>query len=265
MWVVCILTPFTQTADHPPKMDTPPAHFTILGERCTGTHFLQYAVVNNFPGIQYIKGEKHFFGNREFRENDSSPPENGSLHEIQMRQVDRIPPHELAVIMIVRDPVEWVDSFYKRKHHVPPEIRNSIHSFLNTEFYSIYEEPPKKGAEILEDRDWRTKERYRNLFALRAGKHAYMLEEVPKRFPHSILIKYEDLRDHYEETLSRIRDRFGWKPRYAEFAKITQYKGTFHAVYEKKPILLSREIQKSIWNSVDIAQETQLGYTPSEE
>jgi hypothetical protein len=35
--------------------------FTILGERCSGTHFLQYSILDNFE-IRYLNLNKHFFG-----------------------------------------------------------------------------------------------------------------------------------------------------------------------------------------------------------
>jgi hypothetical protein len=39
--------------------------FTILGERCSGTHYLQYGMLFNFE-IEYVRGEKHFYVNNSF-------------------------------------------------------------------------------------------------------------------------------------------------------------------------------------------------------
>ena len=251
-------------------------YFTILGERCSGTHFLQHAILQNFH-LSYVKGEKHFFGNREFRnllrQTDSANSLNGfasgvldksgnlaqfttasppqifesqgvaesvgrsksaifgrdevsyenttasppqifesrtkmSLHEKQMYQIDAIPPNEILTICIVRDPVEWIDSFFKRKHHVPPENREPIERFLSSEFYSIYEEPPKKGEEIMEDRNWQTKERYRDLFELRRLKCQYLCDATNHTAGRYFFLRYEDLRDHYESTLETIQTQF---------------------------------------------------------
>ena len=240
-------------------------YFTILGERCSGTHFLQHAILQNFH-VEYSKGEKHFFGNREFRDTIHVPFDEMSLHEKQMRDVDRIPPGQLLTICIVRDPVEWIDSFYKRKHHVPPENREPIGRFLSCEFYSIYEEAPKKHMEIMEDRNWLTKERYANLFELRRMKNEYLHDKVSgdttNRF---FFLRYEDLRDDYENTLEIIQNRFLLRRKYPlmTFVKTPKYKGTYHSLYEKKPVLLSAEMQTYIWDNVDREQESRMGYFPT--
>jgi len=239
-------------------------YFTILGERCSGTHFLQHAILQNFH-ISYVKGEKHFFGNREFRDTLEIIPEQMSLHEKQMIHIDSIPPSELLTICIVRDPVEWVDSFFKRKHHVPPENREPIERFLSCEFYSIYEEPPKKHMEIMEDRNWLTKERYRNLFELRRMKNKYLLDKVSSDTTNRFFfLRYEDLRDNYENTLENIQKQFHLYLKYPllPFVKTPKYKGTFHALYEKKPVLLPDNIRAHIWDNVDIEQESSIGYFP---
>jgi len=109
-------------------------YFTILGERNSGTHFLQYAMLRNFQFKKYMKGTKHFFG---FDENTC---------------YDEVPLEELLFLCIVRDPIEWLDSFFKRLHFVPKENRQSIKPFLTNEFYSVYDDEKRNGQEIMEDR-----------------------------------------------------------------------------------------------------------------
>jgi hypothetical protein len=236
-------------------------YFTIFGERCSGTHFLQHSILSNFH-IQYIKGEKHFFGNKEFRDalDITQSPNELTLFEQKMCEFDSIDTEELLVFAIVRDPVEWLDSFYKRGHHVPPENRHSYERFVSCEFYSMYDDGPKKNQEIMEDRHWKTKERYRNIFELRYWKNRYMLEEMPKKYVHFYLIKYEHLRDNYEETLEHIRKRFGLRRKTDTYNRIIKYKGTYNALYEKKPILLTDAQQRDIWSNINIKQENTLGY-----
>lgn len=240
-------------------------YFTILGERCSGTHFLQHAILQNFH-LSYIKGEKHFFGNREFREKGHT--EGLSLHEKQMYERDCIPANELLTICIVRDPVEWMDSFYKRKHHVPPENREPIDRFLSCEFYSIYEEPPKKDKEIMEDRNWQTKERYRDLFELRKLKCQYLCDTTKHTTGRYFFLRYEDLRDHYDTTLEAIQTQFQLRRKCADsnepskFIRTPKYKGTYNALYEKKPVLLPNTVREYIWTKLDVEQESRMGYFP---
>lgn len=229
----------------------------ILSERCSGSHFVQYALTENFK-IEYLTRHhkrRHFFG-----------------HEDDVPSYTDEEKRTTLMVCVVRDPVEWVDSFFKRKHHVPPENKYDIDRFLKSEWYSIYEEGEKNGTEIMEDRDIsmnvnsNTKKRYRNLLALRETKHDYFLRLESSRspFPHVLVLRYEDLRDHYEATLDLIGERFQLSrknnEKYNKYKKIDRYKGTYTALYQKKPILLSDEIQAYIRAHVNLEQEQRLGY-----
>ena len=242
---------------------TPIKQFTIFGERCSGTHFLQYAIRDNF-NIPYIKGEKHFMGNKSFREAVPLPTNNPSLREKELQVFDNANPDELLVLAIVRDPVEWIDSFFKRPHHVHKNNCKTVEQFVSNEFYSIYEEGPTINQEIMEDRHWDSKKRYKNIFELRRWKCKYMLEELPKQYKYYYFIKYEDLRDNYTRTLEKICETFaqyGMRPKYSLYSPVVKYKGTYNNLYVKKPILLSSTMQKCIWDNVDIEQEASMGYT----
>jgi hypothetical protein len=218
-------------------------YFTILGERNSGTHFLEYAFKFNFNSLTYLKNVKHFFGY-------------GELEAIPSLD-------ETLIICIVRDPIEWIDSFFKRLHHVPPENKKSINNFIENEFYSIYEEGEKNNTEIMEDRNMITEERYKNIFELRKVKNNYLMNEVPKKAKHVFLLKYEELRDHYQETMQIIQSKFNltnFQSSLPSYKEIPNYKGTYTAVYSKKPILLSEDIQEYIRNHIDKDQESLLRY-----
>ena len=214
-------------------------NFTILGERCSGTHFLQYALSRNFK-INYISGQKHFFG--------FSEPSNSD---------------NLLTICLIRNPIDWIDSFFKRKHHVPPHNKSKIEDFIFNEFYSIYEtqeDIKNKGYEIMEDRNYITGERYQNIFELRKMKNDYFLNIINKKAKNVYILKYEDLRDDYINTLNNLKNKFNLIPYKEEYEKIAKYKGTFNDLYELKPILISDEIKNIIKEKIDIEQEKLLGY-----
>ena len=212
--------------------------FTILGERNSGTHFLQYAISFNF-NIKYKKGVKHFFGHSDFPE----------------ETIDNT-----IYFCMTRDPIEWIDSLFKRLHHIPPENKKSIDNFIKNEWYSIYEEGDKKGQEIMEDRNIITKERYANIFELRKMKHNYFLNTIKNKVKHVYLIRYEDLLNDYETILNDIANIFNLSRKLDIWRPVPKYKGTFNTLYEKKPILLSPEIQEYIKKNVDLKQEQRLGY-----
>jgi hypothetical protein len=205
--------------------------FTILGERCSGTHYLQYSILNNFE-LEYLKLEKHFFGHSELSNNP-----------------------EMLYICLIRDPVEWIDSFFKRLHHVPSENSKDIDSFLNNEWRSIDD---TTGIEIMEDRHIISKKRYTDIFELRQVKNEYLMSLKNK---NTLILKYEDLRDNYDYILNQIHQQFCLTRKdNNHFVKIIKYKGTYDLEYSKKEILLKPEIIEYIKSRVDISQENKLGY-----
>jgi len=53
-----------------------------------------------------------------------------------------------------------------------------------------------------------TKNRYKNIYELRKVKYDYLLNDLPKKVKHYYFLKYEDLRDDYENTLDKIYMQF---------------------------------------------------------
>ena len=83
---------------------------------------------------------------------------------------------------------------------------------------------------------------------------------IKNKVKHSIIIKYEDLRDDYEKTLNKLMGSFYLRKRHAVYEKILKYKGCYTAFYNKKPILLSEESIRYIKDNVDKDQEAKIGY-----
>jgi hypothetical protein len=222
-------------------------HFTILGERCSGTIFTQYALMFNFK-IDYrtteyknVK-EKHFFG---FSENLA-----------QQEEAD-----ETLFIFVIRNPIDWIDSFFKRLHHVAPENKKSIHNFLNNEWYSIYELGDEIHTEIMLDRNMHTGKRYKDIFELRKTKNDYLINTFVHKVKNFMVLRYEDLRDNYDATLDMIQELFQLERKNKNgYEKVPRYKGTYTALYYKKPILIPDEAVEEIKKRVDIEQEKSFGY-----
>ena len=85
--------------------------FAILGERCSGTNFLEETISKNF-NINYTAeyGNKHFFCYNDYSNRDKT---NNTLF-----------------IGLIRNPVYWLNSFSKELHHVPEINRQSLKNFL---------------------------------------------------------------------------------------------------------------------------------------
>ena len=161
---------------------------TILGERCSGTNFLENAITSNFDvHVTWDFGWKHFWGHHAYANSD-----------------------DVLFVGIVRDPVEWMNSLFRTPYHLNPAMRKSVDAFLNNECWSLYDNKRLHGArygtEIMQDRNiYAPQQRYKNIFECRATKLRFLVDDMPNKVAHYVLIKYEDLRDDFAHTLDRIK------------------------------------------------------------
>ena len=95
--------------------------FTIYGERCSGTNYLENIIKINFDvDITWEYGFKHFFG----------------FQDEQLKQSD-----DTLFICIVRNLPDWINSFYRTPHHLQLKYNQNmtenekIYIFLNKEFF----------------------------------------------------------------------------------------------------------------------------------
>ncbi len=169
--------------------------YTIYGERCSGTFYLENIININFDvKITWEYGWKHFFG---FQDNN-------------LKNSD-----DTLFICIVRNLPDWINSFYREKHHLPLKYKTNmsqkekIDEFLNKEFWSFNDNNKNRDTtkEIMEDRNIYTKKRYKNIFELRHTKIKWMLEDLPNKVKNCIFIKYEDLINDFKKTLLKIKNK----------------------------------------------------------
>ena len=216
-------------------------YFTIYGERCSGTNFLMNAILKNFDVEYTIKYSfKHFFGFYDFDTFKNSNEDD-----------------EILFIGITREPISWIDSFYKKMHHIPIENKKNIQTFLFNNFYSIYEDT---NTEIIEDRHIITKERYKNIFELRKVKNNFLINDMPKKVKNYLLIRYEDIRDNYEKVLDYFHIKFNLVKKNDRYIRINNYKGTKDYMFYKKHITLNKYVINIIKKNIESEQEKSLGY-----
>ncbi len=217
--------------------------YCILGERCTGTNYLKKLMDTNFNLKESNKfGWKHFFGFSDYKDSDN-----------------------VLFIGIVRDPFQWLGSLNKKKHHFPPHLKKNMRSILLNPFFSIYdskEHGEKYGKEIMEDRNIYTGKRYYNIVDLRNNKNKFLLDDMPKKVKHYILIRYEDLSTKTFEELEKLKNQYNLIQKNNELINIvkhTKKKGARwdenHEVY--KPTLENFKLVRKL---INIEQEHRLGY-----
>jgi hypothetical protein len=163
--------------------------YTIYGERCSGTNYLENIMDLNFDvKVTWDYGWKHFFG----------------FDDAKLKKSD-----DTLFICIVRNPVDWINSFYRELHHLPLLYKKHLSEeekkdeFLNKEVWSIHND--KK--ENMVDRNMYTGDRYKNIFELRHTKIKWMIEDLPNKVKNYIFIKYEDLVNDFDNILLKIKDK----------------------------------------------------------
>ena len=127
-------------------------------------------------------------------------------------------------ICIVRDPIDWINSFFREKHHLPLQYMKNlteeekIYKFLNDEFWSFKDWSFKDknvnidtSKEILNDRNIYTGDRYKNIFELRYTKNNFLLKDMPKKVKNYIFIRYEDLKYNLDKVLNLLKKKKDYK------------------------------------------------------
>lgn len=232
--------------------------FAILGERCSGTNFLEESMTHNF-NIQYTAeyGNKHFFCFNNYNSNKSYTD-------------------DTLFIGIIRNPIYWLNSFSKELYHVPEINRKNLASFLFNEFYSVEDEIPiefdstncminkfnsNKHKLNTQDLNYLTGKKYKNIFELRQLKNSFLMDVMPNKVNNYILINYEDLLYNFNETMTLIKDKFKLKQKLPTFYKVNKYKksDTYNFVKQRE-ILFSVNIISTIWKHLYVEQEEKLGY-----
>lgn len=211
-------------------------HFTILGERCSGTTFLQLAIQKNFDlKVTWKYGWKHFFGFTSYGNSANC-----------------------LFISIIRHPLDWINSFYNTPHHLCSKFRGNPNAFLNDPIFSVYDSGyGKQGRDMENDYHIFKKRRYHNIFELRKVKALFQFETIPKRVKNHIFIRYEDLRDNYHETLTKIANDFNLTPKHENFVEIKTYKTS----NEPFPKLSKKRFKLiDILEKIDKPTELKIGY-----
>ena len=224
--------------------------FVILGERCSGTNFLEEALTQNFD-ITYTSeyGNKHFF----------------CYNNYSTANEDTI------FIGIIRNPIYWLNSFSKELHHIP-SINKGLQNFLFNEFYSVLDEQKNKLSilefgnnfkEIVNPKDlnYLTGKKYKNIFEMRKLKNHFLTNIMPRKVKNYILINYENLLYNYEATLNDIQKKFGLVKKNETYVKIKKYKKSdTYNFKQQRVITFNNALLHLIWDNLDTRQENMLGY-----
>lgn len=227
--------------------------FVILGERCSGTNFLEEALTQNFD-ITYTSeyGSKHFFCNNNYTTASE----------------------DTVFIGIVRNPIYWLNSFSKELYHIP-SINKQLRNFLFNEFYSVFDEQQNKKSMMdfnifsnnvsepinPKDLNYLNGNKYKNIFEMRKLKNHYLMNIMPRKVKNYILINYESLLYNYDATLNTLQSKFDLVKKNETYVKIKNYKKSdTYNFKQQRLITFKNELIHIIWENLDTCQESALGY-----
>ena len=227
--------------------------FVILGERCSGTNFLEEALTQNFD-ITYTSeyGSKHFFCNNNYTTASE----------------------DTVFIGIVRNPIYWLNSFSKELYHIP-SINKPLRNFLFNEFYSVFDEQQNKKSMMdfnifsnnvsepinPKDLNYLNGNKYKNIFEMRKLKNHYLMNIMPRKVKNYILINYESLLYNYDATLNTLQSKFDLVKKNDNYVKIKNYKKSdTYNFKQQRLITFKNELIHIIWENLDTTQESALGY-----
>ena len=224
--------------------------FVILGERCSGTNFLEEAISQNFD-ISYTTeyGNKHFFCYNNYTSDENT-----------------------IFIGIIRNPIYWLNSFSKELYHIP-NINKPLTNFLFNKFYSVLDiQNAQKNildfnsfqnSEIINPKDlnYLNGKKYQNIFEMRKLKNYFLMNIIPYKVKNYILINYENLIYNYEDTLNNIQQKFNLVKKNDTFIKIKKYKKSDSYNYKQQRLItFDNNLLHIIWDNLNVEQENKLGY-----
>jgi hypothetical protein len=188
--------------------------------------------------------------------------------------IDKNKTNDTLFIGIVRNPIYWLNSFSKELYHIPDVNKKNLSNFLFNEFYSVTDElynnntlnhfNTKRKPELnLNDLNYLTRNKYKNIFEMRYLKNHYLMNIIPQKVNNYILINYEDLLHNYDTTLQTIKNKYLLTQTTNSFLKIAKYKKSdSYQFVKQREITFTPPIIQLIWQNLNIEQEKKLGYIP---
>lgn len=232
----------------------------LCGERCSGTNFMMHLLHANFPelqptGLQQF-GHKHFmwwYGTTDFTKlkplkfgYDAVTLENSS---------------DCLFVVVVRDPYDWLRSFYITPHMVHRDLLTSGFShFLRSEWKLMEDNyHPLDGFynEIDNYNPW-TQKPFANVLEMRKYKilNYLTLGEIVENY---VIVRYEDVSADPQAFIAFIADKYQLRKKDI-FVPITTLKGSHIPYVPRVYFPFSEEDLTFINENIDWDVEALVGH-----
>jgi len=225
--------------------DLRPFRLQLFGERCSGTNYVEQLLRRNEWRLQPTDayGWKH-----------------GWLDAV------RGPAPECLFLVVHRDPFDWVRSLHQKPWHTAPQLRElPLSAFLRAPWHCEWGQDmdlgpgdPRRGTEMLHERDQATGERFANVLQLRTAKMRAW-SELPQRVRHASFLRYEDAAADPRSCVRTVAAAFGLRT-WPWLRAVKTFKGGKDPFQAKRYPELSADDVQWIASQLDHELERRHGY-----
>lgn len=231
-------------------MDREIREYTIFGERCTGTNYIDQLIKLNFALKNTQKfGHKHMKIGHDFDDvkNSVIPTKENSKN--------------CLFLIVVRNPYDWSQSFNISPWHAKKHLLYLPYSeFIRSKWESIDNMGKIIPSDLKDDGTF-----FNDIFELRASK----IREHLKLFnivKNCVLVNYENVENNYQEFLDMLHVNYNLKKISPEYQNVTFYKDVKSKSFVKKDYgLICADDLLYINNMIDWKLESLIGYYPKDE
>ena len=175
--------------------------FHLMGERCSGTNFVSQLMNNNFTlNYSHRYGHKHFIP--WINPNHLDHRTSFTLDSIGAESYYK-DSESCLFIVIVRDPYDWLRSFYKHPYHVSSDLTGSFSTFIHHQWRCT----DPDSISLNDNYNPWTNQQFKNVLELRKYKYLNYLN-VRNFVKNYLFIRYEDVRDDQIGFLNFLKERY---------------------------------------------------------
>ena len=215
----------------------------IFGQRCSGTTYLEKLLQSNFNDLKIVSyyGFKHAW--------------NGKLKR-PLGDVDHI-----KIIIIVRDPYDWLRSVHRAPHHCAQLLGLKFDSFIREPWIAYRSKDWNnfdRRIRLKTVNDNKIIESFENVMDCRNQKMR-LFKEIDTTEKSVLPIRYENLRDSTESLLNLIEDKLQLKNR-RSFKQIYDYYDSGKTYKPKRYLRIPSRSLELINTTLDWNTEGYFGY-----
>ena len=199
----------------------------LMGERCSGTTYIHGLLVNNFPSQHVVAPKKHFLP--WFNLNAFNIPKKSKEVE-DLNFLEKLT-DSCLLVLVVRDPYDWLRSFYSHPWHVKGDkmLHKGFLHFLQHEW-----RPSDKQMDYVGVDHWNpyNQRRFRNVLELRKYKILNYLQ-VGILVDNFFVVQYEKVAKNPAQFVEFMSENFHMEKNDV-FENITSYKNEGKKKFQKK-------------------------------